>query len=340
MVERALIRYQRLCEVRLLHHYWLDEGATVFDRIADANKRNARLLAYDMRPFLSVRPTASTASALAGQGCQFRPTPLGFVIAAPERTRFAADAVLAFIVSAVDSRFFDYTALTLRPQRIHEAFDPSDTTVDRVTVRYKENVAVLSNLTGIRRGTGAAATLFLSRASPAPSADDQAEALVVSAGALLQLTSDNPGAATQELAAVATDLPAYVTQADAPVIVPPAGVSGAPARGVKLSPDIPDDVFALISLTAVRADDDAFSFVDAAGAAKAAFPVYQIRLRNRSTSWVYFDKQSGAQKSVEANPLPLTCFGNAGTQQKPSQGPVKAERSGTRITRLVSEIYV
>jgi len=44
--------------------------------------------------------------------------------------------------------------------------------------------------------------------------------------------------------------------------------------------------------------------------------------------------------STEANPLPLTYFGNAGTKQKPSDGLVKAEKSGQKITRLVSEIYV
>ena len=34
-IETVRIGYTRLFEVRLLHHYWLDDGATVFDAIAD-----------------------------------------------------------------------------------------------------------------------------------------------------------------------------------------------------------------------------------------------------------------------------------------------------------------
>jgi hypothetical protein len=163
---------------------------------------------------------------------------------------------------------------------------------------------------------------------------------VVSGGALLQLTSDGPGATTQQLDAQATDLPVYVHQADAPAIIPPAGLTGAPARGVRLSAEVSDDVFALMSLTGVRADNDAFSFVDATGAAKAAPPVYQVRFKNRSTVWTYLDKQTGAVNAIEASPLPLTYFGNAGTKQKPSRGLVKAQLSGARVSRVISEVYV
>jgi hypothetical protein len=131
-----------------------------------------------------------------------------------------------------------------------------------------------------------------------------------------------------------------VHQADAPAIVPPAGLVGTPARGVRLTADVGDDVFALIRVTAVRAGDAAFSFVDGAGAAKSEAPVYQVRFKNRTTVWSYLDKRTGAPVSVEASALPLTYFGNAGTKQKPSEGVVKAEKSGNKITRLVSEIYV
>ena len=34
-IEVVRIGYTRLFEVRLLHHFWLDDGATVFDAIAD-----------------------------------------------------------------------------------------------------------------------------------------------------------------------------------------------------------------------------------------------------------------------------------------------------------------
>jgi hypothetical protein len=336
MAESAASRYQRLFEVRLLHHYWLDEGATVFDQIADQAKKDTRLLAYDMRAFLDVRPTAATKKGLSSFRCLFRSTALGFVVAAPSTAVIPLDTVFEFIVSVKRGQLYDYTSLTLRPQKIYELFN----TADGAIYRYKEGVPLLSNLTGATRGTGANAAHFLSREIPAQGANDQVESLVLSGNALLQLTSDSPGATTQQLSAQATDFPVYVHQADAPAIVPPPGLVGAPARGVRLSADVSDDVFALISLTAVRAGNDAFSFVDIGGAPKAVPPVYQVRLKNRSTIWTYMDKRTGAMDSATANPLPLTFYGNAGTKQKPSRGFVKAEMSGTQITRLISEIYV
>jgi hypothetical protein len=336
MTERIASRYRRLFEVRLLHHYWLDQGATVFDRIADPATKEARLLSYDMRAFLAVAPTAATEKSLSAQRCLFRETALGLVVAAPEQALIPADTVFEFVVATRDSELLDYTSLTLRPRRIHEIVDATD----NVLYRYKENVPLLSNLTGATRGAGANTRLFLSREIPAQDAGDPIESLVLGGSALLQLTSDGPGASVQQIAAQSTDLPVFVHQADAPLIVAPAGLVDAPARGVRLSADVPDDVFALISLQAVRADNAAFSFVDAAGAPKASAPVYEVHFRNRSTLWTYLDKTTGAVESTEANPLPLTFFGNAGTKQKPPRGFVKAQADGTRVTQLISEIYV
>ena len=336
MAERLTSRYQRLFEVRLLHHYWLDDGATMFDQIASPDKQNERLLNYDVRALLDVVPTVTTAHTLSGHRCLFKQTAVGFVVAAPSDSVIPADTVLQFIVSAKSSPLFDYTALTLRPQKIYELFNSQDS----VTYRYKENVPVLSNLTGATRGAGPNLALFLSREIPAQSPNDQVESLVMGGTALLQLTSDNPAATTQQLAAQANDFPVFVHQGDAPAIVAPAGLVGVPARGVRLLGDVTDDVFILISLTAVRGDNDAFSSVDGAGTPKDASPAYQVRLKNRSTIWTYLDKGTGAVKSATPNPLPLTYFGNAGTKQKPSRGHVRAEMAGTKVTRLISEIYV
>lgn len=336
MVERTTSLYQRLFEVRLLHHYWLDEGATVFDQISDPAKKDARLLGYDMRPFLDLRPTAATEKSLSAYRCVFRETALGFLIGAPASAIFPADTVFSFVVSVKSAQFYDYTSLTLRPQKIYALFN----TADGITYRYKENVPVLSNLTGVTRGVVPNASLFLSREIPAPDAADAVESLVLSGNALLQLTSDNPGATTQQLNAQAANLPVFVHQADAPAIVPPAGLAGVPARGVQLSVDIEDDAFAVINLTAVRAGNGDFSFVDAGGAPKADPPVYQVRFKNRSTFWTYLDKSTHALDSVAPNPLPLTFFGNAGTKRKPSGGYVKADMTGSKVTRLISEIYL
>jgi hypothetical protein len=339
MSERSTNSYRRLFEVRLLHHYWLDQGGQRFDTLA-ADVQAERLSSYDVRPLLRVAPTPSTLKQLSGLRCLFMPTGQGFMVVAPSEATFDAAATFSFAVSIANGDCLDYTALTFRPQVAQEAADPADLSPTRVIYRYKADVPVLSNLTGVKRTLGAGQVLFLSRDYPAPAASDAVEAMVLSAGALLQLTSDNPGATTQQLAASATDLPVFVHQGDVPAIVPPAGVVGAPARGVQLSDDVPDDVFALITLTAVRAGDDDFSFVDGTGAPKAPATVYEVRLKNRSTWWTYLDKRTGALDAAEPQPLPLTFFGNAGTRQKPSRGIVKAQMSGARITQLVSEIYV
>lgn len=336
MRERLTRGYKCLFEVRLLHHYWLDEGGTVFDKLGTQAAKDARLLTYDRRSFLGVRPTLIMEKVLAANKCLFKETALGFVVAALGDAQIPVDTVMDFIVTVVDGRFHDYTALTLCPHTIYELYNEAD----KSTYRYKENVPVLSNLTGTTRGAGPAKELFLSRKNPAQVASDRIESLVLSGNALVQLTSDGPGAATQQLSAQAEELPVYLHQGDVPAIMPPPGLTGAPAGGVRLSADVADDVFAYVSLSAVRASDAAFSFVDAQGKPKAVAPVYQVRFKNRSTFRRYVNKQTGAVDSTEATALPLTYFGNAGAKQKPSDNLVKPEKAGKKIARLISEIYV
>lgn len=155
----------------------------------------------------------------------------------------------------------------------------------------------------------------------------------------MQLTGDQPGADSQQIGPVASNLPGFVNQGDVPAIAAPPGVAGVPARGVSLSEDIPDNVFAIIRIQANRSDDPDFSIIDSAGHARTARPVFQVRFKNRSTLWKYFNKNTSSLLSTESQPLPLTRWGNAGTRQKP-ESLVKAEKDGDRITRLVSEIYV
>jgi hypothetical protein len=336
MGERMTRLYQRLFEIRLLHHYWLDEGATLFDHLPDQAKKDARLLKYDVRAIFTITPTSVTSNLILGFGGIFKETALGGIVAVPASAVIPADVTLRFIVTAQNQEMLNYTALSLRSQRIYELYHQ----LEDKTYRYKENVPVLSNLNGVSREAGSARTLFLSKEIPALAAADQVEALVLSGGALLQLTSDQPGATTRQIGAVATDLPVFVHQDDVPNIEPPTGLVGAPARGILLTDDIPDTVFALISVVPVRVDADEFSVMDADGHAKVHHPVFQIRLKNRSTTWRYVNKTTHAVISAEATPLPLTWFGNAGTKQKPSESFVKPEKSGDRITKIVSEIYV
>lgn len=308
----------------------------MFDLITSQKVRETRLLGYDGRSIFKITPTTATAHVLRGFGGLFKETALGCVVAAPSSAVIPADVTLVFIVTVQRQDLLNYTALTLQPRRVYDFYHQPE----QKAYRYKENVPVLSNLSGASRGAGSTSTLFLSKETPALAAGDQVEALVVSGGALVQLTGDQPGAATQPIGTVATNLPVFVHQGDVPDIVPPAGLVGAPARGILLTAEIPNSVFALVRVAPVRADAGEFSFIDAGGHAKTPHPVFHVRFKNRLTTWRYMNKTTRAVISEEATPFPLTWFGNAGTKQKPSGGVVKAEKSGDRITQLVSEIYV
>lgn len=326
--------WKRLFEVRLLHHYWLDDGATAFDAIADSDRRQSRLLEYDRRPFLAVRATPSTAAAIAGAGCLMKQTPTGFVVAAPADIVLPTATNWSFVVTVNDGAMADYTALGLRRQTVHEFL-----LADGFLFRCKENVPVLSNATGAKRTLNGAPVLFLSRPLPAADSSDMVESIFASQGSLRQLTSDNPNATSRELGTAASSA-VYMHQGDIPALTVPSGVAGAPARGIALTDDVADDVFVLLQIQARRGSDNAFSFTEANGAPRPTAPVFDVRFKNRSIVRRYMNRITGAAISTEAEASPLTVFGNAGSQQKPSFGLVKPELSGAKVTRLVSEIYI
>ncbi|QIL74978.1 hypothetical protein [Hymenobacter sp. HDW8] len=86
------------------------------------------------------------------------------------------DAVLEFTVRVHSSQFFDYTALTLPARKIYDFYDEPTKRV----FRYKENIPVFSNLTGLARGAGASRALFLSQEIPALTPTDRVESLILS----------------------------------------------------------------------------------------------------------------------------------------------------------------
>ncbi len=334
MAERITHEYRRLFEIYLLHHYWLDDGAETFD-LMDQPQRIRRLLSYDVRALFSVAPTLSTSRRFDGLGCVFKTTALGCLAAVPRGVKIPSDTMLEIAVTVRDREVHNYTCFTLRPRTISESWHQQQ----GLTYRCKANVPLLSNLTGAARVMDDIKTLYLSREIPAATAEDKVEALALSDGALIQLTGDQPVAARQ-LDAQAARQPVFIHQGDVPAVVPPPGLQGAPARGIALSRDVPDDVFALIRLAAVRGDDDDFSLVDDQGYAKDNPPVFHVRFKNRSTVWKYFNRNSGDSMSANPGPLPLTHHKNPGTRQKPSGEPVKVTRNNGGIAEIVSEIFI
>lgn len=334
MAERIRIGYKRLFEVRLLHHYWLDFGSAIFDTLPEA-RRNKLLLTYDSRKFVQVNPTATTQNKLNALKAVFKNTAPGFVIAVPETAIIPDNEEFSFILTIIDADFYNYTSLTFISHTIYELYYPAK---DKI-LRFKENVPVFSNLTGASRGVNPNKSLFLSKEIPAPAATDKVEFLNISGGALGQLTSDQPGAITQQINAMAANLPVFVHQDDTPLLVPPAGLSGTPLKGIKLTAEIPDNVFGLINITAKNNVDADFSCTSG-GIAKAKCPVFQIRFKNRSAFWRYLNKNTGVQTSESSAVLPLTVSGNAGAnKKKPTDPKIKIQYESNDPTKRIEKIY-
>ena len=337
MAEQISTGYNRLFEVRILHHYWLDEGIVVFDSL-DETSRNKRLLNYNISGLIAIKPTPQTADLMRNIRAVAKQTGIGLVVAVPAEMVIPDESVFTFAIEITDPAFYSYTALTLLSRKIYECYSPGD---DKI-YRYKENLPVFSNLTGVPRGAGPGRQLFLSKEIPATTATDKVEYLVISGNALLQLTGSQPGATTQQLSANAQSAPVYYHQNDAPQILPPTGLIGAPERGIELSNEIPDNAFGIINIAAEKPGDPEYSCI-AGGLAKENHPVFQIRFRNRSLTWTYLNKNNGNPISESASPLPLTFSGNAGTKQKPSSGVIKADHEdnnpANRIERIFTEIF-
>ena len=329
MSERVFSKYQLLCQVQVLHHYWLDDGGTLFDSLpkdaldkaalnlpAMTPTREQHLGNYDVRQFLTIKPTRKTSQVLAGLGCFFKNTALGFLLVAPKTAPLPTDAQFEFYLTATHVDFFNYTALTLQAQPIVEVLRLDTQQIER----FKKNMWVWSNSNGTVITDAGIKTWFLSRAIPALAVNDRAEALVKIGNALWQLSNDQPGANRIRLSTQISKMPVFVNQADIA------------ADGILLD-GMPDEVFGLIRLAAIRPDNDEFSLVTAAGLPKASPPLFQIRFKNRSSRWQYY-RGSTAKTAppifVEPAPLPLTFFGNASTA-KPNK---KSKPSGLIKPRL------
>jgi hypothetical protein len=333
MAELIGISYQRLFEVRLLHHFWLDDGSLLFDTLPDSRK-NTLLRNYDMRSFMEISPTPTTKSKIKSLKGVFKNTSLGFTIAVPKTMVIADDEVFTFTMTVTDAAFYRYSSLTLVNHKIHELYYPAE---DRI-VRYKENIPVFSNLTGVSRGANPNKSLFLSGEIPVPSVTDKVEFLNLSGGALVQLASSQPGADMIQISSVATNSPVFVHQNDTPVIVPLLGVGGTPEKGVMLTDDIPDKISGIINIAATNPVDPDFSCTSS-GSAKSTCPVFQIRFKNRSAYWKYLNKSSGAPISETGKPLPLTYNGNAGVKRKPGESIVKIQFKDNDPTKRIEKIY-
>ena len=333
MAERIVNGFMRLFEVRLLHHYWLDDGSALFDSLPE-NRKTKLLLSYDSRSFITVTPTPSTANRLKAYRAIFKNTAPGFIVAVPRAVLIPDNEIFSFVITINDADFYKYTSLTFINRKIYECYyEPEDK-----ILRYKANVPVFSNLTGVSRGINPDKLLFLSKEIPASAAADKVEYLNITGNALFQLTSSQPGATKLKLNPVAANMPVFVHQNDSPAIVPPAGLTGTPDKGILLTSEIPDNIFGLINITATNPIDNDFSCTSA-GIAKNTCPVFQIRFKNRLAVWKYLNKNNGAPISESSTPLPLTGNGNAGIKMKPGESGIKVQYEGNDPTKRIDKVY-
>jgi hypothetical protein len=333
MAERIVNGYKRLFEVRLLHHFWLDDGFALFDSLPE-NRKTKLLLTYDSRSFMSVGPTPATANILKAFGGIFNNTACGFVVAIPKEAMLPDNELFSFVITITDADFYQYTSLTFINRNIYELYYAQE---DKI-IRFKENVPVFSNLTGVSRGVNPDKLLFLSREVPASTVSDKVEFLNITGNALFQLTSSQPGATKVKLNAVAANMPVFVHQNDSPVIVPPMGLTGTPGRGILLTSEIPDNIFGLVNIATINPLDADFSCTSA-GVAKNVCPVFQVRFKNRLAVWKYLNKNSGAPISESSTPLPFTYNGNAGIKKKPGESAIKVQYEGNDPTKRIEKVY-
>lgn len=118
------ISYNILFEVRVLHHYFLNKGETVFDNMSP-EEQAAIMLTYDVRDFLEIYPTPECIKVLNAHKCIFKATSQGIIVGIraeannenPPRylpfNSFPINQMFAFVIQLRDMNFFNYTAIPL-----------------------------------------------------------------------------------------------------------------------------------------------------------------------------------------------------------------------------------
>ena len=118
------ISYNILFEVKILHHFFLNNGEKVFDRMT-ADEKADMMLKYDAREIFDIYPSEECTKFLKSHHCIFRTTSQGILVGIRAESdgqslpgfkpyqSLADDLTLSFVVHIKDSGFMNYTALPL-----------------------------------------------------------------------------------------------------------------------------------------------------------------------------------------------------------------------------------
>lgn len=333
-MERISHQFTNLFQVHILHHYWLDEGATVFDQIDDTPLKEQRLLRYNVQNILEIIPSAETTHLLRQYGARCIQTSIGFIVTASDSIILESDAVFSFYILIKDPSFFIYTPLTLQPQKLHQITNLF--TGEKIV--FKSGVFVFSNLhVEVNSGINYLTTKYAS----AGSGPYQAESIVQHNGIIYQANGDTteepPHSDWQEIGPLGTS-PAFVQQNDIPLIESSPEWTGAPARGIKMQPDTPTDVYAVIRIERLG-NGAPFGLYDNDN--KPASPKFEIRFRNRMSFREERNARTGVSISISTQPHGLTFFKNSEPGSfKPSTQNIHTElTSSEEIKRVISITY-
>lgn len=351
MAEFIKTGYKRLFEVRLLHHYFLDEGpedfmapfsvalnANLAAKSAKISGRERRLAAYDGRKIFKITPTPRCAKQIGALNGVFRQTALGLLVAVPPETIVPQEAQFDFSVTVQTSDFFQYTCLPFfkntptglaRNQKIVEVLHEGK------AYRYKPNVFVFRN----NHPTNEVATrepettlpkrYYLTKEIPTFDASKTylAESFVKTAdGNLYRAVRDKPSAPPADHW---QKLNIYVNVSDTPL--PPLTFARFPAYATQA--DIPD-IVPLAGMVGAPAKgilltdglpDDILALIQIHatpphpdfrlqdnGQWRPSHRVFDVHFKNRATYWRFFSKSAQQYKEPPFSaPRALTLYGNA-----------------------------
>jgi hypothetical protein len=330
MVEKIINSYIKLFEIRILHHYWLDYGKTLFDDIEEERKYKI-ISNYNCQRIFSIFPTKQTENILSGLQCIYKNTPFGFIVLSKKDTLFKGKIEFEFVILSKDPYLFNYTALTLPVRNIFEYYSQTK----KKKYRYKENVPTLTNIFGCKNSGG---ELFLSQEYIDKT--NRIEEFFIDDNKLMQNYGNSESHVLYPEKGLKS-LPIFVNQRDILTIEKGSVDDDSPScKGIMLQEGIPDTIFSFIRISTVNDMNKDFSLIDGEKAKKNA-PIFQIRLKNRSTCWKYIDKKTG-NIIEETQILPLTHFGNAGIRKKPSiEGiPKIICDENNNIMKIISDIYL
>jgi len=121
------ITYQPLCTLNFYHHYFLDDGETLFDDLNFPNLKNEQLEKYSFLNFARIQPTVLTKRLLANQKIIFKQnkTGISLLIQAEETgitgtykpfIELAQHESLQFLITITDSLFENYSTIPASPE--------------------------------------------------------------------------------------------------------------------------------------------------------------------------------------------------------------------------------